>query len=478
MQLPDILIKGLRSGYEVEHLTRVFFPGAKVRQTKNTKGPIIYARAGRQLVVAVRDVQGCCHIVKAPPCAGQPLEFELSRMLYSLLRKTTGLRPPWGLLTGVRPISLLRKKQNQGGSSLAKQFLLDTCNVLPEKYDMLCKIDALQQPALTASTPKSYSLYISIPFCPTRCAYCSFVSHTVERDGYLIKPYLNALKAELKAIADTAMSCGLQLQTIYIGGGTPTVLEASQLEQLLQMVELYFDTSSVAEYTVEAGRPDCTNYEKLTLLKEYNVGRISINPQSMNDTVLQQAGRNHTASNVIQCYEQARRAGIARINMDLIAGLQADSAESFAASLKTIASLKPDNITVHTLTLKRASALAAQQTSQLSAPGEMLQLAYPFLYKSGYVPYYLYRQKSGIENLENTGWCLPDAEGLYNIYIMEEAHTILAAGAGASTKLVDGTSRIKRLYNHKLPLEYINNINTVLQRKRGVEEFYACNMDT
>ena len=290
---------------------------------------------------------------------------------------------------------------------------------------------------------------------------------------------LDKLAEELALTAEMADANGLRLESIYVGGGTPTALDSRQLERLLLAVATHFDTAAVREYTVEAGRPDCTGAEKLALLKAYGVGRVSINPQSMDDGVLARIGRRHTAEDIRRCFAEARAAGHGCINMDVIAGLPGDSNAGFAQSMEAVLALGPENITVHALTLKRASNLVVDGRNDAAAPGVMVAHATERLAKAGYQPYYLYRQKSSPDNLENIGWALPGHFGLYNIFIMEEAHSILAVGAGAATKLVGaGGSVIKRLFNHKFPAEYIREFEQLQARKRGVNAFYARYLDS
>ncbi|MDL2323721.1 coproporphyrinogen dehydrogenase HemZ [Ruminococcaceae bacterium OttesenSCG-928-A16] len=473
----EILIKGLPSGYEIEHLARIFYPGIPLRKTAASRGALVYARAGKTRMAVGLRAGKACHVCTASPQAGVPAKQQLSGMLYTLLQAQTGQKPPWGMLTGVRPVNFLRHAL-QHGNAAAQTELLETYHVSQEKYNLAHEIVCRQQPFLQASAPRSYSLYVSIPFCPSRCSYCSFVSRTLQRDTAIVQPYLEALEREMAQTAQVAKTCGLTLETIYIGGGTPTALTPPQLRFLLQSVQKHFNTTIIKEYTVEAGRPDCTDYEKLALLKQFGVSRISINPQSMHNEVLAAIGRGHTAADIVRCFEDARRAGHQNINMDLIAGLPKDTEQRFAKTLQTLLALAPENITIHTLTLKRASNMVIEQSASGSSPANMIAAAYPQLYQHGYVPYYLYRQKNTVENFENTGWAKPGTEGLYNIFIMEEAQTILALGAGASTKLVAPGGRIQRVYNYKYPAEYLEGFNEILARKKGVEAFYAGNLDT
>ena len=322
------------------------------------------------------------------------------------------------------------------------------------------------------------SVYAGIPFCPTRCSYCSFVSRTVgdKATRALVQPYVDKLCAELTAIRETADRCGLHIRTFYIGGGTPTSLSAAQLEQLMSHIAKTFDLAKLDEYTAEAGRPDCTDAEKLRIIKKYGATRISINPQTFSDQVLQNIGRRHTAQDIIDCFAAARAAGHKNINMDLIAGLPGDTVEGFEASLRQAIALDPENITVHTLTLKRASNIVVEHRAADYADVTAMLGKCSLLADAGYRPYYMYRQKGTLQNLENIGWAKPGFECLYNIYIMEEVHTILSAGAGGSTKLVipgQRRGKIERIFNFKYPTEYIDRFAELLDRKKAVEDFYA-----
>ena len=340
---------------------------------------------------------------------------------------------------------------------------------------MALRIADLQEPILRrGSVPGAYSLYIGIPFCPSRCSYCSFVSCNLDRDRKLVQPYVDCLCREVEAIRAQADKAGLQLCSIYIGGGTPTSLSADQLRQLMGTVRQNFDLSKLLEYTVEAGRPDCTDAEKLAVIKEYGATRISIESPDLLGPGAGQYWPPPRRQDILDCYAQARAAGHQDINMDLIAGLPGDTVEGFTQSLKQAIALDPENITVHTLTLKRASRIVIedQKENDYADVAAMLEQC-SMLAQAGYQPYYLYRQKNTLQNLENVGWCKPGHEGYYNIYIMEEVQTILSAGAGGSTKLVaDGGKRMQRIFNFKYPTEYIQRFAEVLERKEGVTAFY------
>ena len=476
-----IKIQGLASTYEVEHLARVFFPDARLGDTPSTKGWLLYARATKSKLVAGVRMPGICSVKQAKPQPETvlPLKIQLSRLLYDVLLESGQPRPPWGMLTGVRPVQLLRKTLGEGGLPYVQEKLLGTYDLSQEKYQLVQGIANRQQPLVSLGKENSYSLYVSIPFCPSRCSYCSFVSRSIQKDISLVEPYVTKLLQELEFTANQAEELGLRLESIYIGGGTPTALPAGELRRLLEGIHTYFYTNAVREYTVEAGRPDCTDFEKLLLLKEFGVSRISINPQTMQDEVLAGIGRKHSAADIIRCYEEARKAGHSSINMDLISGLPKDHLPGFLSTVEQVIALQPENITLHTLTLKRASNIVIEHLPADSAPGAMVKQAYGKFQQAGYLPYYLYRQKSTVDNLENTGWSKPGFEGLYNVFIMEETHSILATGAGGSTKLVNqNTGQIERIFNYKYPADYISGFATVLDKKRGVNVFYAGYLDT
>ena len=324
--------------------------------------------------------------------------------------------------------------------------------------------------------PEDISLYIGIPFCPTRCAYCSFVSQSVEKSLGLMDPYLEVLCREITDAAQMVRETGLRIKSFYMGGGTPTTLSARQMDRLLTHLNRSFDLSGCAEYCIEAGRPDTITREKLQVLLDHGADRISVNPQTLDDRVLDTIGRRHTAQDIIDCFAAARAAGHKNINMDLIAGLPGDTVEGFEASLRQAIALDPENITVHTLTLKRASNIVVEHRAADYADVAAMLGKCSLLADAGYRPYYMYRQKGTLQNLENIGWAKPGFECLYNIYIMEEVHTILSAGAGGSTKLVipgQRRGKIERIFNFKYPTEYIDRFAELLDRKKAVEDFYA-----
>ena len=477
----NICVRGLASVYEPENVARLFFANARLVRRLPQKEDAVLARAGRRLAAGVR-LSGKCTVLYAPaPADEKQAEYELASLVYELLKQVTGIRPPWGKLTGVRPVRIIHDRRAAGLSEEdIRRLFVEKYDCTEEKFRLAKSIADLQKPILAARGPRDYSLYIGIPFCPSRCSYCSFVSCNLDRDRKLVQPYVDCLCKEVEAIRDEADKAGLMLCSIYIGGGTPTSLSAAQLRQLMGTVRDCFDLSTIVEYTVEAGRPDCTDAEKLAVIKEYGATRISINPQTFSDEVLENIGRKHSAQDILDCYAEARAAGHGDINMDLIAGLPGDTVEGFEKSLRQAIALDPENITVHTLTLKRASRIVIedQKENDYADVAAMLEKCH-LLAEAGYRPYYLYRQKNTLQNLENVGWCKPGHEGYYNIYIMEEVQTILSAGAGGSTKLVaDGGKRMQRIFNFKYPNEYIQRFAEVLERKKGVAEFYDHNLGT
>ncbi|WRS28242.1 coproporphyrinogen dehydrogenase HemZ [Oscillospiraceae bacterium MB08-C2-2] len=467
--------------YEIENLARMFAPvGIRISQEPEQNEIFAALEPTEQgCRLAVRVALGAQHkeleqlLPKQPE--PQQRDFLAGRMLYRLLSEMTGLTLPWGILTGVRPVKLCHQLAAQGvpDQEIARE-MTERYLVSPEKASLAAAVRQAEEPVIREGGAKTFSLYISIPFCPSRCSYCSFVSHDIEKTFKLVPDYVRLLCQEIAYTGQVAKSLGLTLQTVYMGGGTPTSLSAAQLREIMEAVEQSFDFSGLLEYTVEAGRPDTITREKLETIRDMGVKRISINPQTMNDSVLEAIGRRHTADQVEQSLALARQVGFACVNMDTIAGLPTDTQEGFRHTMDRIIRLRPENVTVHTLTVKRSSALREEEHSQIARPGAMVDYARKALSSAGYLPYYLYRQKATIESLENTGYCLPGHEGRYNICIMNETQTILAVGAGASTKLYfPETGELERVFNYKFPYEYIGRFEEILARKERVMELYA-----
>ncbi|MGN0621642.1 MAG: coproporphyrinogen dehydrogenase HemZ [Porcipelethomonas sp.] len=400
-------------------------------------------------------------------------EHELCRLVYLCLQELTGITPPWGLLTGIRPVKKMTALIGQGKTKEeAFKILRDKFMVSDRRLEIAYLTARNQLPLIESMSSRDISLYISIPFCPTRCSYCSFVSHSMDSAVKLIPDYIRLLAKELEIISEIIEKLKLNIDTIYIGGGTPTSISATQLKVVMDAVSANFDLNKIREYSVEAGRADTITPEKLRIIKAGGATRISVNPQTFNDNVLKIIGRHHTAQDTINAFFDARDAGFENINMDLIAGLPGDATESFHESLYKTMELSPESITVHTLTIKRSARLYDEKAENFSGnhASVMADESMDVLPSRGYLPYYLYRQKNTVENLENIGFAKKGYESLYNIFIMDETQTILGAGCAASTKIVDGNGKITRIHNHKFPYEYINRFDELMKKKTAIYE--------
>ena len=385
-------------------------------------------------------------------------------------------KPVWGALTGIRPGKLLSSLLEAGMSEKAacRSFMRD--NDVSRERTQLCLHTARAALACARNLEKEdICLYVGIPFCPTRCSYCSFVSQSVQKSMKLIPAFLNALYREIDAAAAVVREAGLRPVAVYMGGGTPTTLTAQQLDELCSHLEGDFDLSAVREYTVEAGRPDTITREKLEVLKRHGVTRVSVNPQTMDDEVLEAIGRKHTAKDVFDALEIVNTVGGFAVNMDLIAGLPLDTTERFQKTLDAVLRLHPENITVHTLALKKGSGIKLGDTPRPSSEdvGKMIDLVNRALFSAEYEPYYLYRQKYMSGGFENIGWQRGHTESIYNISIMEELCSIISVGGGASTKLCLGEGRIERMFDPKYPTEYITSIDKIVADKRKILEMMS-----
>lgn len=400
-------------------------------------------------------------------------EHEICRMIYRILTKRTGIRPPWGLMTGIRPVKKFIELMRRG---MSREQIFETLSrkyeIAPEKLDIGYITAENQFPILDLIDSKAVSLYVSIPFCPTRCSYCSFVSHSMDSAVKLMPDYVKMLCRELEITGRMVMETGTKIDTIYFGGGTPTSLSAHDLRTIMECVARNFDLTGIREYSVEAGRPDTITEEKLRVIKELGAERISVNPQTLNDDVLRVIGRKHSGGDALKAFELARKVGFDNINTDLIAGLPTETPESFRNTLDRITDLSPESITVHTLTIKRAANLFQNAGANTDNPAaEMVAYSIDKLLSEGYFPYYMYRQKNTVDNLENIGYARKGFESYYNIFIMDETQTILGVGCAASTKLVYPGGKISRIHNYKFPYEYIRQFDTLMKKK---EEVYEC----
>lgn len=477
----NLYVKNHNFHFELENLTRLFFPNEKItviRDFSEPQPPYIYTEVSDKITISVNIGSFNKSETAVKKLTDDDNELVSAQLLYKLLCDFTGLTQPWGILTGVRPVKLLRRLAEESNEEQAVKKFEKDFFVSNEKIALSRETEHNERKILELSKPESFSLYVGIPFCPSRCSYCSFVMASIERAEKLIEPYTKLLCEEIKQTAEIANKLGLRLETVYFGGGTPTTLSAEQLDTVLRTVNNSFDMSTCREFTVEAGRPDTIDIAKLFALKENKVDRISINPQTVNDEVLKTIGRKHTAQQFFDAFELARKCGFDNINTDLIAGLPTDTSESFKNSLDSIVRLNAECITVHTLCMKRASRLTTEGVTldlqQARDAREMLAYTQNILGQNEYIPYYMYRQSRMVGNLENVGWSKKGFESLYNVYVMDETHTILACGSGGVTKLKrNNPDYLERIFNFKYPYEYIDRFDELIQRKSGIMQFYG-----
>ena len=485
-----LYLKGHDYKYATEQMLLTLFPGERPSYPDRPAGEgedsltLSLSLGGRWATaraVLTRDGRRWTAAARAPVPAPDAGRVERDRVLQRVVKnafyragvQALGREPPWGGLTGVRPVKLPTRALEQGATRRqADRLLRDLYRVSAPRRALALDCAQATLAAKRTLAPEDVSLYVGIPFCPTRCAYCSFVSAGVGRTFSLMEPYVDALCREIAAAGAAVRRGGRRIKSVYIGGGTPTTLSPALLDRLMGALEGAFDLSACAEYTVEAGRPDTITAEKLSVLRERGCTRVSVNPQSMDDRVLAAIGRAHSAADILQAWDLVRRAGFPYANMDLIAGLPADTPEGFRASLDQVLSLGPENVTVHTLALKKGSRLTLEKNGALPAPEQvsaMLDYAWGALRAAGYAPYYLYRQKYMSGGFENVGWCRPGAESLYNICMMEELHTILSLGSGGVTKVIDPRAgSLVRQANPKYPKEYIETLDPILQAKENL----------
>ncbi len=401
----------------------------------------------------------------------------VGRAFCDCARRVYGFSSPFGIITGIRPAKLALSYLERGFTATQIKGIFENAYMIePQKSDTLIEIASKERTLLHSLGRKTFSLYISIPFCPTRCSYCSFVSYSTDRLLSMIPDYLARLLEDISVIAALSRELCLELYSVYVGGGTPSILTSEQIKLLLSHIHKEFDMNTCREFTFEAGRPDTVTYEKLCALKDGGVTRISLNTQTANDDVLRAVGRQHTFFDYLEKLEIARSVGFDSINTDLIAGLPTESTESFKSSLIRVMEQDVENITVHSLTLKKSSDLRVGKAYELLSEGQkvrgMLDFAQNTLKISGYYPYYIYRQKNTVGNLENTGYSKSGKECLYNILMMEEFHTVFSAGAGAVTKLVSPDRKtIERLFEQKYPYEYLGKADKHLDTE-AVHRFY------
>lgn len=492
-----LYIDGPVNKYYAQTLCMIFFPGAKFSEDEE-----ITDETPQMWVSMVKGAEGIDTAARLL-FRGQSAEAErhydysdgytrertekiaIGDAMTAVCSQIMGYRSSWGMLTGVRPSKVATEMLQKGYSKTrTKKELSKVYFVIPKKAALATDVALNEARIIGTPGRRDCSVYVSIPFCPTRCAYCSFVSYTSRRLLSLIPDYLERLIRDLQGVFATINRLGLHLRTIYIGGGTPTILEADQLRMLLGAIASYTDVFKLEEYTLEAGRPDTITPEKLAVAKAYGVSRVSVNPQILCDEVLHSIGRAHNTEMFYRAFDMARNSGIPVINTDLIAGLPGDHFKTFSASFDGILRLRPENITVHTFCVKKSSDLRVSGADVYSMrggdTGKCVDYSQIQCIHDGYVPYYMYRQKNTVGNFENVGFALPGTEGLYNIYMMEEVHSIFAAGAGAVTKMVDyapldGSPRyIDRMFNPKYPYEYLEEAGEVANAAKleKIEHFY------
>ena len=483
-----LVFQGHDYRYAVEQSLLAFFPGQRpVYEGEEADRALVTltGEAGQALAETVLTVDGRTargQARTAIPDGADEYEGERLRQravklsFFEAARALTGVTPAWGALTGIRPAKLAAGLLEEGKSEEeADRILRDTYFVSESRRKLCLPCAKAGLEAKRELQKNEISLYVGIPFCPTRCAYCSFVSNSVEKSFHLVEPYLQALLAEADSAAAMVKDLGLKVRSFYMGGGTPTTLTAEQMDRLLGRLREGFDLADAVELTVEAGRPDTITAEKLAVLRKNDVDRISVNPQSMDDRVLAAIGRRHSGDDIRRAMELVNAAGFPHVNMDLIAGLPEDTPESFRRTLDEVVAFGTDNITIHTLSLKKGSRITLEGTRipTVEEVSAMLDYADPALRRSGFAPYYLYRQKYMSGSFENVGWCRPGGTGWYNIYIMEELHTILSLGAGGSTKMVDQPrNRIERVFNLKFPQEYIQRPEKIAANQAAFRAFY------
>jgi len=472
-----LIINGEINPSYVQTLCLIFFPGAKFAEnevvTEETPVVEVTVREEKDGFFASADMKygdavGSCQYTfprSSAYTSEKSAKIAVGAAIYGAGEKLFDYMPPWGILTGIRPAKIAGKLYSEHGSKAAvRKVLVEDYLVSPKKARLVTDIAVSEQNTFSKYKGNTCSLYISIPFCPTRCAYCSFVSYSTKRLLSMIPEYLVRLTDDIDRVTDIIKEKGQEIVSVYIGGGTPTTLDAEQLEMLLSKLSSRIDMSSVAEFTLEAGRPDTITPEKMQIAKKHGVTRISVNPQTLCDDVLRGIGRAHTSEDFYRAMDMARESGIPCINTDLIAGLPGDSFTGFSKTVDKIIELRPENITVHTFCVKNAADILHSGVNVFSRNNteavKCVDYSQVMAMNSGYIPYYLYRQKNTVGNLENVGFSLSGFNGLYNSLIMCDEHNIYAVGAGAVTKLV-GKDGPKRFFTPKYPYEYLDeNLNS------------------
>ncbi len=469
-----LILDGNISKTYVQSLCMMFFHGEKFPENEeNPRGTIVVKATDKE-----DGIECFCELtydgIVAKGYSYEPFiptdsykrtnKTAIGKAVYVAGKSITGKDIPWGILTGIRPSKIGAELLNSYSYEESFSILKEKYLLSEEKARLTLDVAKNETEILSKYGENTCSLYISIPFCPTRCEYCSFISYATKKLFDLIPSYLIKLKQDIKEKLEIIKELGLTLVSIYIGGGTPSTLSDSQLKELLVCISSNADISSLDEFTIECGRPDTITLEKLEVIKSFGVKRISVNPQTLNDKVLEKIGRKHTVKDFFDAYDLVSKAGIDNVNTDLIAGLDGDDLESFKNTVDKIIELEPQNITVHSFSVKKsARALENDKeiyTKEIDYATPSVDYAYQTLVANNYQPYYMYRQKNTVSDLENVGYAKMGTFGIYNVLMMSDSHTVFSSGAGATTKLVkniNGKSEIFRIFSHKYPYEYLQD---------------------
>ncbi|WP_304942077.1 coproporphyrinogen dehydrogenase HemZ [Vallitalea guaymasensis] len=481
-----LLLKGHDYEYEIKMLLNLFYHGEDYDIVEDipSQGVTIetvvcedyfkaaYYENGEIIETSSLDKEYIKDLPNEPLERRKQSKILLKRLLYNVASKVTGIKQPWGILTGIRPTKIVFDLIDRYGDDedRIRYFLENHYKISPSKVNLMMEIVRSEMEILSTNKDDEINIYLGIPFCPTRCLYCSFTSYPIDKWMSRVMDYLNALEKEMEYVSKELL-VSKKVKTIYVGGGTPTSLNAEQLEKFMIMIDKHFDIESLEEFTVEAGRPDTINGAKLEVLKKYGVTRISINPQTMNDKTLEIIGRRHTVEDIYSAFSMARTAGFDNINMDLIIGLPGETFLDVKQTMEQIKKLNPESVTVHTMAVKRASRLreSINKYDLISDKTirDMIDMVYHECKLVGLNPYYMYRQKNMVGNYENVGYCSTGMECIYNVEIMEEAQSIIALGAGSVSKIVfRDENRIERIENVKNVEQYIERIDEMIDRKR------------
>lgn len=479
-----VLMNGIESHYEIENLLEVFVIKSELRfvideqkyhdQISETCMGLKLTFQDQQIEIETKTVSGVLEkrtlfVFEKPQ---RWVKDQLKKIVFELMSLRFEPMSKWGILVGIRPVKIVHEMMDEGLDLLEiKRRLAEDYLIKPEKIQLMTEVALSERPFLYPNDTDAISLYICIPFCPTRCLYCSFPSNDLKQKGKLLPLYLEKLAMEIEVAVDHIKHLGKRVDCIYIGGGTPTSIDEAQLETLLSVITQHVSGFELKEFTVEAGRPDTITRQKLEIMKKYGVDRICINPQTMNDQTLITIGRNHQPSDISDVMRMARSVGFKSINMDIIIGLPGEQKDQVDFTVNELLKLNPENITIHTLAVKRASKLNEDLTKYElihdSAVEDMMHQADVALRDAEYAPYYMYRQKKMVGHLENVGYAKRGFESLYNMRIMEEKHSIVACGAGAVSKICEPSeNRFERVANFKGLEDYLNRFDEILEKKK------------